>query len=81
MELPPLPYKGPCTQIVDTLAPKYLYGEYFKGKVYTIWVHTVKSRKASFYLGQSECRRSYALARRPPNDIFLLGTFIGTLAT
>ena len=31
--------KGPCTQIVDTLAPKYLCRDYFKAKVYTIWVH------------------------------------------
>ena len=32
--------KGPCTQqIVDTSAPKYLYRDYFKAKVYTIWVH------------------------------------------
>ena len=31
--------KGPCTQIVYTLAPKYLYRDYFKAKVYTIWVH------------------------------------------
>ena len=31
--------KGPCTQIVYTLAPKYLYSDYFKDKVYTIWVH------------------------------------------
>ena len=34
------PYpKGPCTQIVYTLGPTYLYREYFKAKVYTIWVH------------------------------------------
>ena len=31
--------KGPCTQIVYTLAPKYLYRDYFKAKVSTIWVH------------------------------------------
>ena len=31
--------KSPCTQIVYTLAPKYLYKDYFKAKVYTIWVH------------------------------------------
>ena len=31
--------KGPCTQIVYTLAPKYLYRDYFKDKEYTIWVH------------------------------------------
>ena len=31
--------KGPCTQIVYTLVPMYLYTEYFKAKVYTIWLH------------------------------------------
>ena len=31
--------KGPCTPIVYTLAPKYLHRDYFKAKVYTIWVH------------------------------------------
>ena len=31
--------KGSCTQIVYTLGPMYLYREYFKAKVYTIWVH------------------------------------------
>ena len=31
--------KGPCTQIVDTLALKYLYKDYIKAKVYAIWVH------------------------------------------
>ena len=31
--------KGPCTQIVYTLGPMYLYREYFKAKVYPIWVH------------------------------------------
>ena len=31
--------KGPCTQIVYALGPRYLYREYFKAKVYTIWVH------------------------------------------
>ena len=31
--------KGPCTQIVYTLALKYLYRDYIKAKVYTIWVH------------------------------------------
>ena len=31
--------KGPCTEIVDTLPPKYLYRDYFNAKVYTIWVH------------------------------------------
>ena len=28
--------KGPCTQIVDALAPKYPNRDYFKAKVYTI---------------------------------------------
>ena len=27
--------KGPCTQIVDTLAPKYPNRDYFKGNLYT----------------------------------------------
>ena len=31
--------KGLCAQIVDTLASKYLYRDYIKAKVYTIWVH------------------------------------------
>ena len=31
--------KGPCTQIVYALAPKYLYRDYFKAKVYTVWAH------------------------------------------
>ena len=31
--------KGPCAQIVYTLAPKYLSREYFKAKVYAIWAH------------------------------------------
>ena len=31
--------KGPCTQIVYTLAPKYPSMDYFKAKVYAIWVH------------------------------------------
>ena len=31
--------EGPCTQIVDTLALKYLNRDYFKAKVYIIWVH------------------------------------------
>ena len=31
--------KGPCTQIVYSLGPMYLHKEYFKAKVYTIWIH------------------------------------------
>ena len=31
--------KGPCTHIVYTVAPKYLYRDYFKAKVCTVWVH------------------------------------------
>ena len=32
------PYpKGPCTQLVYTLAPKYLYRDYFKANVYTLF--------------------------------------------
>ena len=32
---------GPCAQIVNTLAPRYVYREYIKAKVYTglSWVH------------------------------------------
>ena len=30
--------RGPCTQIVYTLAPKCLNRDYFKAKVHTIWV-------------------------------------------
>ena len=31
------PYpKGPCTQIVHTLAPKYLYGDSFKANIYLV---------------------------------------------
>ena len=31
--------KGPCTQIVYTLALKYSLYRYIEAKVYTIWVH------------------------------------------
>ena len=31
--------KGPCAQLVYTLAPKYPHRDYFKAKVYTIWAH------------------------------------------
>ena len=31
--------KDPCAQIAHTLAPKYPNRDYFKAKVYTIWVH------------------------------------------
>ena len=31
--------RGPCTQIVYTLAPKCLYRDYFRAKVSTIWAH------------------------------------------
>ena len=31
--------KGPYTHIVYTLAPMYLYRDYFKANVYTIGVH------------------------------------------
>ena len=31
--------KDPCTKIVNSLGPVYLYGEYFKAKGDTIWVH------------------------------------------
>ena len=39
--LDPYP-KGPCTQIVYTLAPKYLYRDYFEA-----WTLRVKARAAS----------------------------------
>ena len=31
--------KSPRTQIVYTLAPKYLYRDYFGAKIYTVWAH------------------------------------------
>ena len=31
--------QGSMLQVVYTLAPKYLYTDYFKAKVYTSWVH------------------------------------------
>ena len=31
--------EGPCTQTVETLAPKYPYRLYVKAKVCTVWVH------------------------------------------
>ena len=31
--------KGPCIQIVYTLALEYLYRGYIKAKVHTIWAH------------------------------------------
>ena len=37
--------KGPCAQIVYTLAPKYLYRDDFKAKVFTVlgtWTLRVK---------------------------------------
>ena len=39
VQVPELYAKGPCTQTVDTLAPKYLYRDYFKANVSTTWVH------------------------------------------
>ena len=30
--------EGPCTQIVYTLAPMYLYREHFKAEAYAVWV-------------------------------------------
>ena len=32
-------FKGPCTQMVETLGPMYLYREYFKAKVYILSGH------------------------------------------
>ena len=34
-----LGFKGPCTQKIFTLGPRYLYRDYFKAKVHSIWVH------------------------------------------
>ena len=34
-----LSFKGPCTHIAYTLAPKYLYRDYVTAKLYAIWVH------------------------------------------
>ena len=31
--------KGPCTQIVYTLALKYSYRDYIKAKIYSVWAH------------------------------------------
>ena len=49
--------KGPCTQIVHTLGPMYLYMAYFKAKVYTIWVHGP--------LGQGGAPSSFASGQWP----------------
>ena len=70
--------KGPCAQIAYTLAPKYLYRDYFKAKVYTIWVHGGLELKR---LGCSElaedCDSVFSIAqtnREEPNT-----EFVGTL--
>ena len=31
--------KGPCAQIVYTLAPKHLHRDDLKAKAYAIWIH------------------------------------------
>ena len=55
--------KGPCTQIVYTLAPKYLHRYYFKAKVYTaytIWVHgpmRLESQADRTKCGLAGCRQ------------------------
>ena len=36
--------KCPRTKMVCTLAPKYLYRDYFKAKVYPIWVHALNPK-------------------------------------
>ena len=51
--------KGPCTQAAYTLAPKYL-GDYFKAKVYAIWVHGPFG-----YVDQSLSRAPKICSRRP----------------
>ena len=39
--------QGPCTQIAYTSAPKYLKKDYFKAKVYTIWVQDPRVLKTT----------------------------------
>ena len=42
--------KGPCTQIVYTLAAKYLCRDYFKAKVYTIWGQVAGAFRRIFFV-------------------------------
>ena len=37
--LVPYKYKGPFAKIISTLAPKDLYRDQVKAKVYTVWAH------------------------------------------
>ena len=39
--------KDPCSQIVHTLAPKYLYGDYFKG-IYYLGTWTLRESLGTF---------------------------------
>ena len=43
--------ESPSTQIMYTLAPKYLYRDHFKAKVYTIWVPGPLGESAVDYRG------------------------------
>ena len=47
---------GPQTQLVYTLGPMSLYREYFKAKVYTIWVHGPLGKVHAGLLGEAVLR-------------------------
>ena len=53
--------KGPCTQIVYTLAPKHLYRDYFKAKVYLFGCMDPWGEGASRF-GQT-CGAAFRLAK------------------
>ena len=56
--------KGPCTQIVDTLVPKYPNRDYIKAKVSTIWAHGPRGlckRRQGVQRDLSRTAQSYAL--------------------
>ena len=55
--------KGPCTQIVYTLAPMYLYREYFKANVYTIQVHGPLGIGTWSLTSVARCRLDHILFR------------------
>ena len=52
----------PRTQIAQTLAPKYLYWDYFKAKVYTIWVLPRHTGRASERERERACIHVYTHA-------------------
>ena len=62
--------RGPCTHIVYTLAPKYPYRDYFKARVYTVWV------PSSSLFGPSETR--FSSTEKPCGGD--LWNFMGTLS-